>query len=275
MSLRAIATFDVSTGGGVGNGLASWFGAALAGPLRGHLEQESLGTAFFSASTRADERAPSREFQPLADQWEAMRQELLREPETAHVLYMREYLGRPVVHVRSSTIRVRRPNAEAQLLFGADCGGLDDVGFCARAVEFLVAALDGVNPAFAWLGADAPASEETNLDWVLGRRVRDSVREARKLLRGYSWTTVCPEELSQRLGGPDALAATGAFHAVFPLREGGTVLQATRTAAEYTDDAVRRVFEALRPILPPGMPRFDPAHPDLRYFPADASRING
>ncbi|MDQ1012636.1 hypothetical protein QFZ82_007121 [Streptomyces sp. V4I23] len=138
-----------------------------------------------------------------------------------------------------------------------------------------MAALDGVNPAFAWLGADAPASEETNLDWVLGRRVRDSVREARKLLRGYSWTTVCPEELSQRLGGPDALAASGAFHAVFPLRAGRAVLQATRTAAEYTDDAVRRVFEALHPVLPPGMPRFDPAHPDLRYFPADASASAG
>lgn len=37
MSLRAIATFDVHTRGGVGNALASWFGAALAHPLRGRL----------------------------------------------------------------------------------------------------------------------------------------------------------------------------------------------------------------------------------------------
>ncbi|MFE1958794.1 hypothetical protein [Streptomyces sp. NPDC059479] len=239
------------------------------------MEQESQGGAFFSARTRADERAPSREFHPLSTGWEAMRQELLLEPETAHVLYMREYLGRPLVHVRSSTIRVRRPNAEAQLLFGEEVGGLDDLEFCSRAVEFLVAALDHVNPAFAWLGAYAPATEETNLDWVLNRRVRDSVREARKLLRGYSWTTVCPGELSERLGGPAALAATGAFHEVFPLAAGGVVLQATRTAAEYSDDAVRRVFEALRPVLPPGTPQFDPAHPDLRYFPADASRFGG
>ncbi|MFF9861823.1 hypothetical protein [Streptomyces tendae] len=212
MCLRAIATFDVSTGGGVGHGLATWFGAALAGPLRDRLEQEQQGTAFFSASTRATERSPRQEYQPLATGWEAMRQELLHEPETAHVLYMREQLGTPLVHVRSATIRVRRPNAEAQLLFGADCGRLDDAGFCAGAVEFLVAALDAVNPAFAWLGADALASEETNLDWVLHRRVRDSVRQARTFLRGYSWTTVCPEELSVRLGGPEALAATGAFH---------------------------------------------------------------
>ncbi|MFE7127052.1 hypothetical protein [Streptomyces sp. NPDC057617] len=277
--MRAIATFDAGTDGGVGNGLASWFGAALTGPLASLLERESQGSAFFSARTRADERAPSREFHPLSTGWEAMRQELLLEPETAHVLYMREYLGRALVHVRSSTIRVHRPNAEAQLVFGEEFGeefgGLGDPGLCSRAVEFLVAALDNVNPAFAWLGADAPATEETNLDWVLNRRVRNSVREARKLLRGYSWTTVCPGELSERLGGPAALAATGAFHRVFPLAAGGIVLQATRTVAEYSDDAVRRVFEALHPVLPPGMPQFDPAHPELRYFPADASRFSG
>lgn len=132
-----------------------------------------------------------------------------------------------------------------------------------------------MNPAFAWLGDDGPATDDTNLDCVLNRRVRDSVREARNLLRGYSWTTVCPEELSQRLGGPGALAGTGAFHRVVPVSGGGVVLQATRTAAEYSDDAVRRVFEALRPVLPPGMPRLDPAHPELRCFPADASRFSG
>lgn len=66
-------------------------------------------------------------------------------------------------------------------------------------------------------------------------------------------------------------AATGAFHGVFPLAAGGVVLQATRTVEEYSDDAVRRVFEALHPVLPPEMPQFDPAHPELRYFAADAS----
>lgn len=275
MGLRAIATLDALTSGGVGNGLASWFGAALAGPLGSLVEEEGQGRAFFSASTRSDERATSRDYHPLATGWEAMRQALLLEPETAHVLFMREYLGSPLVHVRSSTIRVRRPNAEAQLLFSKEFGRPDDLVFCSRVVEFVVSALNTVNPAFAWVGADAPATEETNLDWVLNRRVRDSVREARKLLRGYSWMTVCPEELSERLGGPTALAATGAFHEVFPLSAGGIVLQATRTVAEYSDDAVRKVFKALSPVLPPGMPQFDPAHPELRYFPADASRFSG
>lgn len=238
------------------------------------MEQERQGNGYSSASTRADESTEGREFHPISTGWDAMRHELLREPETAHVLFMREYLGRPLVHARSSNIRVRRPNAEAQLVFSVEFGRLDDPEFCSSAVEFLVAALDDTNPAFAWLGADGPATEETNLDWLLHRRVRDSVREARSLLRGYSWTTVCPKELSERLGGPSALAATGAFYGVFPLVAGGVVLQATRTVEEYSDDAVRRVFEALHPVLPSGMPQFDPAHPELRYFAADASQFS-
>lgn len=43
------------------------------------------------------------------------------------------------------------------------------------------------------------------------------------------------------------------------------------TATAYTDDAVRRVVEGLHPVLPPGMPRPDPAQPELRCFPPDAS----
>ncbi|WP_175439257.1 hypothetical protein [Streptomyces vilmorinianum] len=271
MSLRAIATFDALTSGGVGNGLASWYEAALSGPLRDLVEQERQGTAFTLANSRADERAVEREYQPLFTGWATMRQELLLEPALAHVLFMRRPLGRPFVHLRSANIGSRGPNMGAQLLLGDRMGMPDDPVFCADAVEFLVAALDAANPAFAWMGVDAPATDDTNLDCVLNRRVRDSVCEARNLLRGYSWTTVCPEELLRTLGGPDALAASGAFHRVIPLSGGGVVLQATPTVADYADDAVHRVFLALRDVLPPGMPQFDPAHPELRYFPADAS----
>jgi hypothetical protein len=275
MGLRAIVTFDAATGGGVGNGLATWYDAALSGPLQRLVEQERQGTVFTLANARADEHAEEREFQPLFTGWEAMRQELLSEPGLAHVIFMRERLGRPFVHIRSASIGSRRPNMGAQLLLGDAMGRPDDPAYCESAVSFLVAALDTVNPAFAWLGDDGPATDDTNLDCLLNRRVRDSVREARNLLRGYSWTTVCPEELSRRLGGPDALAAIGAFHRVVPLTAGGVVLQATRTVADYSNDAVRRVFEALHPVLPPGMPQFDPAHPELHYFPADASRFSG
>lgn len=162
------------------------------------------------------------------------------------------------------------PNAEAQLEFSVEFGRLDDPEFCSSAVEFLVAALDGTNPGFAWLGADGPATEETNLDWLLHRRVRDSVRGARSLLRGYSWTTVCPEELSQKLGGP-AARRDGGLPRGLPACCGRSRAAGDQDVEEYSDDAVRRVFEALHPVLPPEMPQFDPAHPELRYFAADAS----
>ncbi|MEU3922857.1 hypothetical protein [Streptomyces sp. NPDC029004] len=275
MGLRAMVTFDAGTGGGVGNGLVSWYDAALMGPLKDLVEQERRGSAYSATETHADERAERMDFGLVSTGWDAMRQELLRVPETAFVTLWSESLDTPAAHVRSSSIKVRRPNVGGRLQLGDAMGSPDDPAYCESAVAFLVAALDTVNPAFAWLGDDGPATDDTNLDCVLNRRVRDSVREARNLLRGYSWTTVCPEELSRRLGGPDALAGTGAFHRVVPLTGGGVVLQATRTVAEYSDDAVRRVFEALHPVLPPGIPQFDPAHPELHYFPADASRFSG
>ncbi|WP_327686090.1 hypothetical protein [Streptomyces sp. NBC_00467] len=259
MGLRAIVTFDAPTGGGAGNGLVSWYDAALTGPLKDLVEQEPRGGAYSAAETHADERAERMDFGLVSTGWNAMRQELLREPETAFVTLWSESLETPAAHVRSSSISVRRPNMGGRLLLGDALGSPDDPAYCDGAVAFLVAALDAVNPAFAWLGDDGPATDDTHLDCVLGRKVRDSVREARTFLRGYSWTTVCPEELSQRLGGPKALAATGAFHRIVPLTAGGVVLQATRTVADYTDDAVRRVVDALRPVLPPGMPQFDPA----------------
>ncbi len=98
MGLRAIATFDAATRGGVGNGLASWYGSALSGPLKDLVAQERRGAMFTMANSRADERAEEREYQPLFTAWTAMRQELLREPALAHVLFMRRPLGRPFVH---------------------------------------------------------------------------------------------------------------------------------------------------------------------------------
>ncbi|MFF1687853.1 MULTISPECIES: hypothetical protein [unclassified Streptomyces] len=74
---------------------------------------------------------------------------------------------------------------------------------------------DGVGPAFARLGADdEPRVEHTGLDLLLGRKGKRSVAEARTFLRGYSWTTVCPAELTERLGGAEELRASGAFHSV-------------------------------------------------------------
>jgi len=152
-------------------------------------------------------------------------------------------------------------------------GEMADPGYCSGITDFLVVSLNGVNPAFARVDVTGPWGDGTNLDVVLERRPRYSVDEAREFLRGYSWITVCPDELCGRLGGASGLAARGAFCRVIPLAAGGAVLQATETLSGFSDDAMRDVFRVLAPVLPAGMPRFDPAHPKVRYVPEDASAM--
>lgn len=41
----------------------------------------------------------------------------------------------------------------------------------------------------------------------------------------------------------------------------------------YTEQVMERMFEALAPVLPPGEPRPDPAHPDTRFVPRDAATV--
>lgn len=107
---------------------------------------------------------------------------------------------------------------------------------------------------FAGVGDFYYFRRHTFLDKTLWRSHDESVRDARRYLRGYAWITVVPPELAVRLGGADALAATGAFHEVEALPHGGVWLRATETADTYDAAAVRRVFRALAPVLPPGRP---------------------
>lgn len=69
--------------------------------------------------------------------------------------------------------------------------------------------------------------------------------------------TVTSAGVLQRLGGIDAVRTSGAFASAVELPSGGAVLQATPRLSEYEGDAVRRVFEALAPVLPA-----DPPWPD-------------
>ncbi|MEV6614769.1 hypothetical protein AB0N31_13050 [Streptomyces sp. NPDC051051] len=146
-----------------------------------------------------------------------------------------------------------------------------DAAWCAGLVAFLATALDGANPAFARID-HRNFHETTDLEAVLKRPRRRSLRESRTLLRGYSWVTGVPAELADRLGGPAALEATGAFHAVRPLRAGGLLLQASETLAGYDDRHMEAVFRALAPVLPPGLPGEDPGR-STRVVREDASRV--
>lgn len=76
----------------------------------------------------------------------------------------------------------------------------------------------------------------------------------RDQLKGYSWVTVVPGDLVERLGGVAALRATGAFHVVEALPAGGAWLKATERLADYDLAAAGRVFDALRPVLIKGRP---------------------
>ncbi|WP_405987000.1 hypothetical protein [Streptomyces sp. NBC_00872] len=149
---------------------------------------------------------------------------------------------------------------------------IGDPGFCASLVDFLAAALDGANPAFARVD-HLNFHDTTDLEAVLRRTQRKSLRESRTMLRGYSWVTGVPAELATRLGGAQALEATGAFHAVRELRGGGLLLQASDTLAGYDEQRTYAVFRALAPVLPPGMPDRHPARPDPRVVFEDAGEV--
>lgn len=90
-------------------------------------------------------------------------------------------------------------------------------------------------------------------DTALGQSLRQDIGEG--FLRGYDWVTMCSSTIAKTLGGAAAMRDSGAFTEVIPLAPGGLLLRATPTPREYDTAAVRRVFEALRPALPPGLPR--------------------
>lgn len=89
------------------------------------------------------------------------------------------------------------------------------------------------------------------------------ISDSRVILRGYTWATVLASELAGKLGGAKALEATGAFYDVKELRGGAVWLRATPTINEFTGEHVRRVFEALAPVLITGEARI-PSNEDYR-----------
>jgi hypothetical protein len=108
---------------------------------------------------------------------------------------------------------------------------------------------------FGHVTDDFDAPGWTSLDTVMRRSLARSVDQARGLLRGYSWVTVLPAELADRLGGRPALEASGAFHAIREFPSGAVLLRATEDISAYQETCTEEVFQVLRPVLPPGQPK--------------------
>lgn len=81
-----------------------------------------------------------------------------------------------------------------------------------------------------------------------------SIAYNRQRLRGYSWLTITSREVAVKLGGAEALAATGAFTEVEPLAGGGLWLLATDDFNDWGMPAAEAVFHAVASALPPGAP---------------------
>lgn len=122
--------------------------------------------------------------------------------------------------------------------------------------------------AFGHVCDDAGPYAGTALESTLRKISRlDGQRGAgERYLRGYSWITVVSRPVAERLGGVDQVVATGAFAQVERLPAGGLWLRATDRFIDYDEAAVRRVFLAVAPVLPAGVPEPEPApEPAFRY----------
>ena len=115
---------------------------------------------------------------------------------------------------------------------------------------FFRQAAEQAGPLFGQIGFDYGIWCMTGLEYRLYLNPWQTLRKVEQVLRGYSWVTVLPDVMVDRLGGEQQLADTGVFVAAERLFAGGWWLQAAASAADYTQAHAKRVFRALRPVLP-------------------------
>jgi hypothetical protein len=82
------------------------------------------------------------------------------------------------------------------------------------------------------------------------------IDQSREALQGYSWVTVVAPQVAVRLGGADAMSRSGAFCEVEELPNKALWLRATPRINDFTGDRVRKVFEALAPVMITGTTKF-------------------
>jgi hypothetical protein len=121
-------------------------------------------------------------------------------------------------------------------------------------IAFLRSFAERCRPVFGHISYDSGLDTDTELARALNIHAWNTLPEWDRYLRGYSWVTVVPGVLATRVGGVPGLRDSGAFTAVQALPGGSVWLEATSRWSEYRAERVDRVFEALAPVLPPGMP---------------------
>lgn len=176
--------------------------------------------------------------------------------------------GRPVTYEGSASVRVTRlPDAPqwATFSFSAGASVADPSRAAGRWAAFARERAEAMHAVYADIGHGA--SGYTLLEYATGARPEQTIRRARSQLRGYSWATLVAPELVGRLGGISALREAGAFDEVDELGYGAAWLQATADPGGYDEQAARRVFDVLAPVLIGGRARRTPSkfQPPLAY----------
>jgi hypothetical protein len=157
--------------------------------------------------------------------------------------------------------------------FGPDL--LDDPEFQRSTLDFVRGFADEWNVAHGEISYDR-GSGRTAYESVFRGIPNRTSTESRKVLRGYAWLTLCPQEIGDRLGGVEALRASGAFASVEALRNGGYWLLATEDWREFGQPAAEKIFPVLAPVLRPGEPLPDaPDDPPYYVSRRNAAELQG
>ncbi|NIK56121.1 hypothetical protein [Kribbella shirazensis] len=117
----------------------------------------------------------------------------------------------------------------------------------------------------------------TALDRALGRGESESVRASLSVLRGYSWVTMCPPPIVERLGGVTKLEESKRFWRLRPLASGAVWAQATERLDDYKGAVIEGVFRVFAPVLPAGLvePIWGDSWPTLVHADASQYRDDG
>jgi hypothetical protein len=207
--------------------------------------------------------------------WQRLLSGLAASPPYKCVLLMHQLDGRghPVDDEHAVSVEFHRPSEHPEWVrFAASAPsalvpwqGSEEVQ--QRWLDLLAAWAVRLDAVYGHLTDDADPAFGTALERMLSLAPDDTVPNSDRTLRGYSWGTLCSPKVAERVGGPAALRASGAFHEVTEVPGGRLLLRATPTLEQYTADAPSRVLRALAPALPPGRTRREYFHSWMRLAP--------